>query len=50
MTNVKVRIEFVCQATGGSGDPGVSAVGRVVTRAPGRGTGDVSREEEALPR
>ena len=45
MNNVKVQIIFhVCQAAGGSGDPGVSAVGRVVTRAPGRGTGDVSRE------
>ena len=41
MTNVKVEIEFVCQATGESGDPGAGAAEHVVTRAPGRGTGDV---------
>ena len=38
---LKVKIEFVCQAAGGSGDPGLDAAGRVVTRAPGRETGDV---------
>ena len=44
MNNVKVKIEsHVYQAAGASGDPGGGAVGRVVTRAPGRGTGDVSR-------
>ena len=42
MNNVKVKIEsHVYQAAGASGDPGAGAAGRVVTRAPGRGAGDV---------
>ena len=50
MNNVKVKIEsHVYQAAGGSGGSGAGAAGRVVTRAPGRGTGDVSREAN-LPR